>query len=626
MTNFFLAPAFLGFLGLVPIVILLYILKLKRTPVIISSTMLWFKSLQDLTANAPFQRLRRNLLLFLQILILVALALALARPFVRAEGRPGKNICLLIDNSASMSTVETDGFSRLEIAKEKALEMVDAMRGGDNMMVVSFGGKSDVRCELTGNRHELRQAIASISPSAGATRIRDAAIVARSLRGETREQPVVADLRIVIMSDGRIEDIQTLAEYDFDADFLQIGGTSDNAGIVSFSVRNPTDGSEGQRQCFLLVHNESKSELNTTLTLYFNDEIVAVEEVVAAPGDQAELVFGLGDTDVGVLRAELDHEDAMADDNSAWLALRPDSTIKVLLVGVDGTTSMEFFKRVLGLEPRADVSAVSPDGYYPTNEFDLVLFNAFVPETLPESTMIFFNAVPKMDGVALGEIIERPPVLSFDKEHPLMRFINPSTIAIGKARRLTVPADAQPLMSTEGAPLITDLSRTGRQIAVVAFDPAESNWPWHLSFPLFMQNALSWVPRATLSGETSVAAGRPITIMPNPQATVATVTSPSGDATEVELNPTRPVFFGGTQSLGIYTVETAGEETPFAVNLLNFEESHITPAESIKLGGAEVEADKGTVKQNRELWRWLVLAAIGVLMLEWWIYARRAWL
>ena len=54
LSNVLLAPQFLWFLGLVPIVILLYLLKLRRTRVVIPSTMLWVKSLQDLTANAPF--------------------------------------------------------------------------------------------------------------------------------------------------------------------------------------------------------------------------------------------------------------------------------------------------------------------------------------------------------------------------------------------------------------------------------------------------------------------------------------------------------------------------------------------------------------------------------------------
>ena len=79
----FVAPLYIPLLaaGLtVPPLVFLYFLKLKRREIPISSTLLWRRAVEDLQVNAPFQRLRRNILLLLQLLVLAAILVALARP------------------------------------------------------------------------------------------------------------------------------------------------------------------------------------------------------------------------------------------------------------------------------------------------------------------------------------------------------------------------------------------------------------------------------------------------------------------------------------------------------------------------------------------------------------------
>ncbi len=70
-------------------IIALYFLKLRRRPVQVPSTLLWRRSLEDLHVNSLFQRLRRNLLLFLQLLAVALAMLALAGPRMKGHGRPG---------------------------------------------------------------------------------------------------------------------------------------------------------------------------------------------------------------------------------------------------------------------------------------------------------------------------------------------------------------------------------------------------------------------------------------------------------------------------------------------------------------------------------------------------------
>ncbi len=99
----FLTPVALALGAIAGPIILLYMLRLRRREVQVSSTLLWQQLLRDREANAPWQRLRRNLLLLLQLLILAALVIALARPFVEVPTVTTGRIALLIDASARIT-------------------------------------------------------------------------------------------------------------------------------------------------------------------------------------------------------------------------------------------------------------------------------------------------------------------------------------------------------------------------------------------------------------------------------------------------------------------------------------------------------------------------------------------
>ena len=58
-----LLPAALALIALAIPIVIFYMLRLRREELSVSSSMLWRRVLQDRTANAPWQRLRRNLLL-----------------------------------------------------------------------------------------------------------------------------------------------------------------------------------------------------------------------------------------------------------------------------------------------------------------------------------------------------------------------------------------------------------------------------------------------------------------------------------------------------------------------------------------------------------------------------------
>jgi len=126
----------------VPPLVLLYFLKLKRRQVPIASTLLWKRAVQDLQVNSPFQRLRNNLLLILQLLILLAAILAISEPMWSGSQPVDKAIVLMIDHSASMAADEGDGKTRLAIAKEEAHKVIDDMSTDQRAMLIAFADRA----------------------------------------------------------------------------------------------------------------------------------------------------------------------------------------------------------------------------------------------------------------------------------------------------------------------------------------------------------------------------------------------------------------------------------------------------------------------------------------------------
>ena len=161
----FLTPlALVGGLLAIPI-ILLYMLRLRRREVTVSSTFLWQQLLQDKEANTPWQRLRRNLLLLLQLIILALLVFALARPFVIVPAVSAGQIALLLDASASMNATDSADGTRFDEAKRRALEIVDTMNTDDTMTVIRAAGSPEVLVPYTSDRAMLRSAINGAQPS-----------------------------------------------------------------------------------------------------------------------------------------------------------------------------------------------------------------------------------------------------------------------------------------------------------------------------------------------------------------------------------------------------------------------------------------------------------------------------
>ena len=137
-----------------PLIIALYFLKLKRQPLEVPSTYLWRRTIEDLHVNSLWQRLRKSLLLFLQLLLIAIVMLACLRPSWQGRELVGERFIFLVDTSASMGATDL-GPTRLEVVKQRVNELIDQMTSSDTAMLMSFSDRSRVEQEFTQNRRRL---------------------------------------------------------------------------------------------------------------------------------------------------------------------------------------------------------------------------------------------------------------------------------------------------------------------------------------------------------------------------------------------------------------------------------------------------------------------------------------
>jgi len=135
-----LTPLALGLSALAVPIVLMYVLKLRRQEHIVPSTFLWRQALEDIQANAPWQRLRFNILLLLQLLALAALVLALAGPAYSRSHVILGDLVVIVDESYAMQAHDVAP-SRFAAAVSRAHVLAGELGGSGVMSVIGMGAQ-----------------------------------------------------------------------------------------------------------------------------------------------------------------------------------------------------------------------------------------------------------------------------------------------------------------------------------------------------------------------------------------------------------------------------------------------------------------------------------------------------
>jgi hypothetical protein len=665
----------LALLGLlfVPAVIAMYLLKLRRDEAVVPSTLLWTRLVADVEANAPWLKLRRSLLLLLQILLVIILAALAARPFLERPAGLARDLVLVVDTSASMGATDVLP-DRLSAAKTAAVDALRELPTGGKVSVIAADRAARIVVNESSDLGRVRDAIEGIEVTASRGDLGDALELASKLAARS------GDAQVLVATDAALAAAPT-GRVSAPIKVLPVGRERKNQAIVALAVRPSESGVA--RAVFISVANTDLEPAARRVELWSGDRLLEVRDVMLEPQARADVIVDDLDPTVTQLEVRLvgtdpsssAPADQLAADDRAW-AVIPEQRPRLVLVVGEGDPYLE---TALASLPGVELYGVTPDEYGPATErkdgrpWDLVIFEGFVPATLPRAPILAI-APPRTSD--LGEVtgtLKDPGIGSLDPDEPILRYVDLSTIHISGAQRMTLPEWARMIVpGPRNAPLLYAGIRDGLPTAVLAFEPRRSDLPLQIAFPILLANLSGELLGGSSTPTEALEPGTPVELVIPEGAVRLAVTHPDGTVTELVPSTTggSSVTFAGTGQPGIYTVtpvrDPAASAAPsasspasspsaapsasagasadaspapldpfaparFAVDLFDVDESTIAPGSAARIealgttaatpGGETPDAsDRPTTRD--ELWVPIVLLVLLALCVEWALYHR----
>jgi Ca-activated chloride channel homolog len=569
----------------IAVITALYLLKRQSVQKAVPSLMLWQKAAADQTASRPFQKLKKNILYFLQLLLALLLAVSLMRPAV-SGGVTGETV-LIFDLSASMQA-QVNGESRLEEAQRKALSLVDGLHEGERVTVLAAGAQVRQCVTRSSEMYPVRTAIQDLTAQNASADLAGAVSLARAMGRD------IPGLNIIVFSDTYegAEDVQV----------VRVGEGADNAAILTLGVSDA-------ETAYVRVVNYGA---DTTITVECRADGVLCDVVTAdmKEGESRTLTFQVP-ASYTTLHAHIVQEDALALDNERWYAAQGEDSYRVALAGEN-----VFLEKAIALREDIVLLRTTVQEAAEIEDIDLYVFDGDLPENLPQTGAILaVNPCAQVRTIQCGEAKESTGKMQVSGQRTVSSLCENLTLKQVSLRSYTPLSGGDAVLTIDGDTLLAVSDQDGVRTAVIGFDLHDSNLPLKADFPVLMQNLLSYLLPDVRESVEDATCESAVSLPLDARAESARVILPSGkqcDADQVD-----------TAEQGIYCLEQKyadGEtrNTYFAVH----GDSSEYDVRTIGAQSGEILSSQLDNAAGHELTIWVLLAFLALLMIEWGVSRR----
>lgn len=598
---------------LVPIIILMYILKQKAKDQDVPSLFLWSEMVKNDRANTPWEKLKKDILMILQIITLLVLIFALMSPFVFSKFAARGKVCVIIDTSASMSFNYDENQTRIEKAKEEAINYIKNLRSGTQISVITSDRSSLLLAANYQDKGDVIEIIKNINASAYAGDASAGIEMAKSLDADSSE------LECIILTDTSIDVDQ------MEATVVDVYSEVENVGIeyVSHGYN-----SNNELTVLVKVKNYGTSESKRDVSLYQGDKLVDFKEVTIAAGESEVVYFENVNIDADAFFAQLSQKDGCDSDNICYDVLKEEKESRVLLM----TKANVYLESALNLIPNISVTKsedIASFDSFTNQNYDLYIFDSMLPENMPnQGNVIIFGM--KCDEIAIKDD-DHQNVYIYGEETDTTQYLDALTFGVADTYSYETPEYATPfLVYTEtdadgNEVAVHDIafvgSKEGRTYAMIGFDLHDSTLPLQMEFPVLMYNLITECVKSGVLNNYVFSGGDNVYLSGDVNATLPIVEKPDGSI--VELSDYR-CNFSSTDQYGVYNVKQTKNEnedvSSFAVNFPATESNILSHPSLIASEDDNVVTE---VKGVFNLRNFIIALALVLLAVEWIASLRR---
>ncbi|MBI1310001.1 VWA domain-containing protein [bacterium] len=610
---------------LIPLIIF-YFLKLRRPRVEIASLALWQSVVNDQRVNSPFQKFRRNILLWLQMALLILLVLAAMQPFFVGGSARSRYLPVLIDCSASMAATDAEtGKSRLDLAKQRVREVVENLLPDQRVSLIAMHSTAQRLTEFTDNKRILLDALDQLKIRDLPSRLEDALRMTQVL---ARTVPVES---VLVYSDGNFPQ-RVSFDLPFEINYQQLPPAGPNAGITAFNARQTEP---PKWDVFLRV--ESSAALAGTVSLWQDGQKLGNATFVLDAGQSQRITFDVESDVSSRLEAKLEVDDGGYDsltaDNVAFLDLptaRPlrayvDPELTSYQHALQGAQNVEMFPS----------NGSAGNGDVRTAAYDLVISSKLDGRSIDAVTRLFIGVIPEDVAplIVMPVLTGLTEFIDWDRSSALLQHMQLRDVQIsedvtkqpGVEDANFEAAGYSILAHGNNGPLLLE-RRTGATVEYfLLFQTENSTLPYRVAFPIFVSNAVQIARQE--AGISEVRASKTSVLPPREVAadTEYRIVTPSGESEAVRSGKDGILNGVAAFESGRYRIMDGGSEVvSIAVSLLDPLETSLASVEQIQFDELSVKAADELLDTDRPLWSTLAAIAFAVLLVEWWFFQRPA--